>query len=127
MIGFFCVCSLTSLRHVKIELLRFRRNLQDQAPSNLRENDRSLGRIGRQARLPMVLTAEASWRRGWDLNPRGPEDQQLSWPILIADLEVQRPGYPGALSPYLARLPRRPRNPMLKNVLSLRPISDRPY
>ena|GEM_PF-5467688 len=60
------------------------------------------------------------------MNPRGPEDQQLSWPILIADLEVQRPGYSGALSPYLARLPRRPRNPMLKNVLSLRSIFGLP-
>jgi hypothetical protein len=23
---------------------------------------------------------ESSWRRGWDLNPRGPRGQQLSWP-----------------------------------------------
>ena len=32
-----------------------------------------------------------NWRRGWDLNPRGPEDQQLSWPSFVNDLEVQRP------------------------------------
>jgi hypothetical protein len=34
--------------------------------------------------------------------------------------------YRGALSPYLARLPRRPRNPMLKNVLSVRSIFGPP-
>jgi hypothetical protein len=36
----------------------------------------------------------SKWRRGWDLNPRGLEDQQLSWPKLFVDLEVQRPKYP---------------------------------
>ena len=42
---------------------------------------------------PLILCSvgHAVWRRGWDLNPRGPEDQQLSWPVLTADLEVQRP------------------------------------